>query len=318
MAHPRAIGRNILVPLDGSALAELALPQAAALAAGPARVVLLRVVPPVGKGAESDEDAPPDVALSTARQELEDAAGRLYTIAPDLSVDVAVSTGEPGEEIPRFAERHRHDVIVMASFGHGGISRWSFGSVAGSVVRGSRVPVLVVRPQDAGESGFRRILVPLDGSLRAEQSLPIARALAGRLGVPVHLVAVIDPEQAGFPSAGTGREDEVWRQIRTALRAEAQETLVQAAASLASHGIAAEWEVLQGATVPSIRETTHPGDLIVLTSHARSNPPQWPQGSVGEQLVRTSEAPVMLARFVAPPDIVVPLSRESEPAWPDG
>jgi len=314
MDTPREIGRRILVPLDGSALAELALPQAAALASPEARVTLLRVVVPPSAG----EDGDPELSLVSARQQLEDAAGRLYALAPELNVDVAVLIGRPGAEIARFAEQRACDLILMASFGEGGIHQWTFGSVAGQVVRSARVPVLIVRPQDAAEVGprrFGRLLVPLDGSTRAEQSLPIARALVRRLRVPVHLVSVIDPDRAGFPdSGGTGPYSAVWQEIRDALHAEAQEALTHAARSLTPLGVTATWEVREGPTVAGIRAVTRPGDLIVLTSHARSNPPQWPQGSVGEQLVRTADVPIVLYRFAQPSDIVVPLSAESEPA----
>ena len=161
----------ILVPLDGSALAEQALPYAQALAGPGCELILLEV-------GQDDDDL-------TLRERHADSCGQLET-----------AIGDPAEEILRVATQMGAGMIVMTTRGRGAVGRWAFGSVADRVARTAPVPVLVVRPrEDVGEAGsgtIRRLVVPLDGSPLAEAAVSFAQFLAKDLTVPVHLVTAID------------------------------------------------------------------------------------------------------------------------------
>jgi nucleotide-binding universal stress UspA family protein len=165
--------QRILVPLDGSDLAEAAIPYVKEISrrCEPLEVVLLQVVRlPQGRSApgymRQDAEIPvmmPDSAaqLETARhpiyrdQEIESARAEveaaLTPIAQklrgeDISVRVAVAFGRPAQEIVDFAEREDIDFIAMSTHGRSGLSRWILGSVADKVLRGTSLPVLLVRP----------------------------------------------------------------------------------------------------------------------------------------------------------------------------
>ena len=139
--------RRILVPLDGSALAEQALPHAIAQAKHTgAELILLRVLVPLSR-----RQGLPEAAVRRAEEwTAAGAAEYLELIAAgisdqDLPVQAVTIEGRPHPQITRFAEDNRVDLIVMSTRGHSGISRWLIGSVADRVVRGSKVPVLLVR-----------------------------------------------------------------------------------------------------------------------------------------------------------------------------
>ncbi|MBO9338252.1 MAG: universal stress protein [Chloroflexus sp.] len=146
--------RHILVPLDGSALAEQVLPHVHALAAneGTVKITLLRAVPPIftttvdysGLLAATTE------ALNTMEQE---ALEYLQQIAKQFQsegyqVHTEVSALPPAEAIIEYAENHDVDLIVIATHGRSGISRWVFGSVTQKVVQAAPTPVLVIRPKE--------------------------------------------------------------------------------------------------------------------------------------------------------------------------
>jgi nucleotide-binding universal stress UspA family protein len=138
---------RILVPLDGSCLAEDALPHAVAQAERfGATLVLLKVLGPLpdtpmaGRpGVKIAEQMSGDIA----RDYLEGIASPLRE--QGLPVEVATVDGKPYVEIVRYAEAHLIDLIVMTTRGQSGLSRWLLGSVTDRVVRGATVPLLLVQ-----------------------------------------------------------------------------------------------------------------------------------------------------------------------------
>jgi nucleotide-binding universal stress UspA family protein len=140
---------KILVPLDGSELAECVLPHVKAIAAGcsTGKVVLLRIVEPLPAG------IPPAVDFEVVQKAgVKAAEGYLVKVKAQLSkeglnVEAKVLTGRPAETITDFAQREKVDLIALATHGRSGISRWVFGSVADRLVRSSSVPILLIRPK---------------------------------------------------------------------------------------------------------------------------------------------------------------------------
>lgn len=143
----------IVVPLDGSALAEQALPHALAQAAQfGAEVILLKVLEPLRDVVYSA----PAAILSAEKRSAQLAREYLEEVAAGfrergIAVQVVEVEGQPYVEIIRYAEEQRADMIVMSTRGHSGFSRWLLGSVADRVVRGATVPVLLVQCQEACE-----------------------------------------------------------------------------------------------------------------------------------------------------------------------
>jgi nucleotide-binding universal stress UspA family protein len=143
--------REILVPLDGSPLAEQAIAEAAELAhALHAGVVLLRVVSPVDDVIQSGTMRIAVDEIWTAEREealkyLNDVAQR--SVWQGATVAVVVELGGPAETILDIASRRDVSRIVMATHGRTGMTRWVFGSVAEKVLRAADRTVVLVRSQ---------------------------------------------------------------------------------------------------------------------------------------------------------------------------
>ena len=139
--------QRILLPLDGSALSEQALPYAAAQAeCFQAELILLRVLPPLptSRGQESSARKWAEVyTADLARQYLENIAATIQE--QNVRTQITIIEGHPPQDIVEYAEANDVDMIVMCTRGHTGFSRWLMGSVADRVMRGANVPVLLVR-----------------------------------------------------------------------------------------------------------------------------------------------------------------------------
>lgn len=185
---------TIMVPLDGSLLAERALPYAEAVArAAGARLALVRAA-----GARSLPGQKPGAAhmaaLEGAETYLEQAARRIA--GPGLSVDTGVTFAGAVEGIMDEIDFRRPDLIVMATHGRGGLGRLALGSVVWTLVTRTAVPILLVRigqPAAPAQPFAERpkILVPADGSVLAKKAPPLDAALADLLGGELLLLQAI-------------------------------------------------------------------------------------------------------------------------------
>jgi nucleotide-binding universal stress UspA family protein len=147
--------KKILVPLDGSKLAECALPYAEEIAkgCGTEEVILVSVTERVQGYRLFDDSSQLQgqrLILEAVGKKQEQAQRYLVRIAKKLTakginVNTEVLLGNPAEQIVIYAKHSESDIIVMSSHGRSGISRWTHGSVADKVFRGSPVPVLMVR-----------------------------------------------------------------------------------------------------------------------------------------------------------------------------
>ncbi len=144
--------QRILVPLDGSKLAEQALPYATELCKGSVEVILFQVVhlplPLAAPDASLAVPVPaPDELLQEAKNYLEGIAEKLRGEGVSVRTD-AVERDVVADAIVEYAAEHGVDLIVMTTHGRSGISRLIFGSVAESVVRHAPCPVLLVRAKE--------------------------------------------------------------------------------------------------------------------------------------------------------------------------
>ena len=274
---------RILVPLDRSEEAKAALPYAAVLATPGTEIVLLTVVP------TSDEG-------EAARAALEETAQSLRVAGHTVQTEVAV--GEPAQRILDTVANIGAGMIVMASHGRGAVGRLIYGSVADRVARESTVPVMVVRAKrvEPGPVGITRLVVPLDGSPFAEQSLPIAKEISRRLGTPIYLVRAVNPVELMPPAIGFGEAIpvEIYEETEEQMEKDARDYLDEVAQRLRDQGLPVTTRVLPGPPATAIAEATQLGDVVVLCSHERSGVMRWLLGSVAEQLTREDQSPVIL------------------------
>ena len=305
--EPQRTTPGILVPLDGSPLAEQVLPYAQALLAPGAELILLQVAeePEPIYGMRGQLLVPIEdqqrMLERLAREVLTRAEATLRAERPPVRLEVV--GGDPAEQIVQHAAGRQVELIAMTTHGRGALGRWVFGSVADRVARSAPVPVLLVRPS-AGEprpAAIRRLVVPLDGSALAEEALPTAQALATRLGIPMHLITAIDVMRLIPPALGpvVAFDATAYQETISQLDAAAAALLTEMSERLAHQGLHTSSEVAHGSPFVTIAEAVHDGDLIVMTSHGRSGVQRWLLGSVAEKLVREAPVPVVLVPVAA-------------------
>jgi nucleotide-binding universal stress UspA family protein len=316
---------RIVVPLDGSAFAETALPLAAALsrASGAAMELVSAydpLPPPSAGPAEAaalgvpvHADALGAVPITTAelseslRDErtmyLRDAARRLRE-ATEVDAEVVLVEGRADRAIRSRVEASGADLVVMATHGRGALERAWLGSVADRLVRELHMPILLVRPLE-GERvdlsvpiALDRMVVTLDGSKLAEGVLDTALELAEALGLPLVLKRVIgvrmDLESPYIPHAAHAYHEQVEQE-----RTEAREYLTQLAEDLRSRGATiAALDVDQGPAARTILDTLDPDgrDLLAMGTHGRGGLRRMILGSVSDKVVRAAVGPVLLVR----------------------
>lgn len=297
---------QIMVPLDGSSLAERALPCARMLARGlGAELALFRAIalPPDFEEILRVVDLEPERPLAQLAAEADDYLCRVGSrLEQDgLCVQKVVQLGRAAEAIVDYAEKVGIQLIVMATHGYGGVSRWMHGSVAERVLQSASVPVLIVCSAE-GERfasheplACRRILVTLDGSPVAEQALlpatAIARALAAEmvlLRVPIAQVSGSLTGEWYVPLEGT---------FDTANHI-AEAYLERVAERLRTDGVKVSTAIRMGAVANVIVEYAEANhiDLIAMCTHGRTGMARWALGSVADRVLRARCLPLLLVR----------------------
>jgi nucleotide-binding universal stress UspA family protein len=288
----------ILVPLDGSPVANRALSHASALARARAYpVLLLRVLTPEPRRGEELLQEP------EARAELQRIADRLR--ACDVSASVQISTtllGSPAEVIVDTAQREGAQIIVMSTHGRTGLGRWLYGSVAEQVLRLAPIPVLLVPaisnrvwPTDHPP----RVLLTLDGSDAAARAIAPVTEWARALSAEVTLVRV--QPSSGAEAAAYMYED------RPAEQREAVQSLETAAAHLRHAGIHATLSTPTGHPAQCIAEVARERDvdIIAMATHGRSGVSRVVLGSVATETLQRAAVPMLLIG-VKPPSAASP------------
>jgi nucleotide-binding universal stress UspA family protein len=297
-----ALQGPILVPLDGSDLAERAVPVAAHLARGAgADLRLLHVhVPITAEPIHVDGLPVIDERMHSLRREHEQAYldGASHRLAPDVAVAAALLDGPVTTAITEYAQRNGAGLIVMATHGRGGLERAWLGSVADEMVRVSPIPLLLVPPEPGHVPGpFRRILVSLDGSALAEAILEHAVRLA-RVEPEAEMVLldVLQPLASAAwvpPTAALHAENLRAREER------ARDYLESIGRRLEGAGLRVRSRVEVAANVASTILEIARGegaDVVALATHGRSGLVRLALGSVADKLVRGSRTPVLLFR----------------------
>jgi len=297
---------QILVPLDGSPLAEQALAGAMMLGRKlPAELVLLRAVSIAPDFRETLSDVGLEAAAIMEKLEAE-ANDYLREVedqlrGADLRARRVVRHGPAAEVIVNYATQTGVQQIVMATHGHTGMTRWAHGSVAERVLQSAGVPVLLVRAQEGEFTRSRelrelqRILVPLDGSTTAEQVLPAATLIAKAMCAEMALLRVsivyllgsfvgewLEPLQGSFKTANQCAKD----------------YLDHVGGRLEGEGVEVSTTVQMGAVAESIVQyaETQQMDLIAMCTHGRTGVGRWTLGSVADRVLRASSMPILLVR----------------------
>ena len=300
--------RTILVPLDGSVLAERALPLAADIArrsGGAVHLVRahvpLAVVGATAEGAIFSQDMlAADDALRQRAKDYIDAAATRVAAEWGLRVSGVTEDGSPAGLITDIADRIDADLVIMTTHGAGGFTPDWLGSVADSVIRHSHRPVLALPENDAhlGETFTpRRILVTLDGSTLASAILPIARDVAIAFGAQIDLIRIVAPYVPGdvIATLSADRPDPFGIDAESV---HAKKSLDDAAAELHKVGIKTTVTVRIDLSptrclLDHVKETEP--DCLAIATQGRGVSRIF-LGSVADKLIRSAGRPVIVLR----------------------
>jgi nucleotide-binding universal stress UspA family protein len=286
----------ILVPLDGSELAEGALPYASALAAATgADLLLLSAWDGAERGlAETFPSMAVDIEAAAKQHYMQYLDGARARIAP--GAETLCQQGEPGDTILAVAAERGARAIAIGTHGRSGIGRWLAGSTASHVLRHSTVPLLAVGPHalehPKSSVAYKHILAPLDGSALSETALPVATKLASDAGAKISLVRVVPFAARTYPYT---MPEAYLPQIDQEVEKGAEEYLQRQKSSLS--GTPVEAYALRGPIAESLIDFVDKEsvDLVVMTTHARGGLSRAALGSVADRMLQGS-APVLLLR----------------------
>jgi len=290
--------RSILVPLDGSAFGEHALPFALSLArrAG-AQLHLAHVhVPPRPGFADAN-----DAELRAAERMYVDGLVQRLRARWDVPITTMLLDGPIAQALHEYATASEADLIVMTTHGRGALSRFWLGSIADALIRQVSVPVLLIRPQEqpldiVHEPVVNHILIPLDGSALAEQMLVHATALGRLMSTEYTLLQAIEPLVTAYGTElyTVAADDQTMEPLRTRVQA----YLDGIAAQLRAESLQVQIATVVDRAAVAILDyaQAHAVDLIALETHGRSGLARWLVGGVADKVLRGATVPVLLHR----------------------
>lgn len=294
--------KKILVPLDGSEVAEYALLPALTIAKKAQELILLNVpvLAPALTSVVYSYDMP---LMDTSLRHLRAQAGRYLALKKaeiaqaGLFVRLDVVPGDPAGVIIDTAIAEEVDLIVMSTHGYTGIDHLVMGSVTERVLRQAPCPVFVVRRPHA----FKRILITLDGSKLAESSLEPGIALARLLDAEVTLLRVREPHVQPTPQLVAELENiehGLGMHMLEDYYADVDDYLVRQRLRFEDE-VPIRTVVMNGDPALLIADYAreHAVDLVVMATHGRTGLRRWMYGSVTEKVLRSiKEAAVLLIR----------------------
>ena len=297
---------HILVCLDRSPFSEVCLPYAISIAKTfGSEITLAHVMQPYREhpGPHTTDALGWEISRQEARAYLERHQGELSRTL-GRSIDVRLEQGHPAERIVGLASEIGADLTVLGSHGEGGVTPWNLGSTVQQVLAVTRGSVLIAHSSTVAPSLVipRRILVPLDGSLRTENVLPTATRIASAFGAELLLVHVVAEP---VPSAvlREGDELDLAAQLAARLQTSASQYLGGVRDRIAHEVPGVRTVVVrhanerQGLLELSQREQV---DLVVLSAHGAACDPARVFGSVTEHLLTHSRIPVLVLQDLPP------------------
>ena len=297
---------KILVPLDRSTLAECVLPHAVAIArAFQSQVTLLTVL---------ERDTRPDRTYGVdpfewrlrkleAESYLRTQADRME--GAGLPLKKQTLEGEAAEQIIDFAANNAADLIILSSHGQSGLTGWNISSVVQKIVMRARTSIMIVRAYqneafDLAALRYRRLLVPMDGSHRAEWVWPLATTLAHAVGAEILLAHVVKPPEMPRRLPPTAEDTELSNRVTKRNREEAKQ-YIDELQSQSRMPASISGRVVVGDHVPA---TLHQladeegVDLVVLSAHGFSGGTRFLYGGVVLSFIIYGSTPVLIVQDV--------------------
>lgn len=212
--------------------------------------------------------------------------------------------GKAADQILDYVDKNRIDIVAMASHGYSGIKRWFIGSTADKIVRGAKIPVLLVHCKEKPvplqkSAAFTHIMLPLDGSRAAEAAIPYAEAIIERFKVKkVSLLRVVSPLANRYAGPPESYVVDYTNKVMQALEEDATNYLKQTARLFEEKGITVSTAMVIGSpTAEILKNIEYRGiDLVIMSTHGRTGLGRWILGSIADKILHSAEIPLLLIR----------------------
>jgi nucleotide-binding universal stress UspA family protein len=313
----------ILVPLDGSQLAECVLPHAAAFARSfDAEITLLRILEKnqTGVSAQLFDLLNWQIQKTKATLYLEEIKARF--MESKVQALAIVLEGLVPEGITDYAQNEGMKLIILSSHGRHGMTQWGISSITQKIILSAPTSVLIVRAhsQDfpTGELAetplYQRILVPLDGSQRAEHVLPIVMQLAHVHKPTIHLVHVVQTPEMARRMPPLQEDIDLAKHVVARNREEAGHYLEQVKSRSYLQGIDVKIHLMTSDhTAASLHQVVEQEqiDMVTLSAHGYSGKHQWPYGSVASNFILYGKVSLLIVQDMPAKQELKPLELSS-------
>jgi nucleotide-binding universal stress UspA family protein len=246
------------------------------------------------------------ISTAEAKAYLEAVAKRLEGIG--VEAETAIVEGQAAEQVIEFSRSRDVGLIILSSHGQSGLSGWNVSSVVQKIIMRACVPTMIARayqPSTADLTGlrYRRLLVPLDGSQRAECVLPPATTLARSQGARVVLAHVTHRPELPRRVPPAGEDLELVNRLTERNRQEAASYLEELRARLP---VETETRlVVEESVAASLHQLVDQEgvDLVVLSAHGSSGGMKWPYGSVAVSFIAYGTTPLLIVQDLSPDEL---------------
>jgi nucleotide-binding universal stress UspA family protein len=318
---------TILVPLDGSQLADCVLPHVAAVGRSfDAEITLLRMMEKnlAGTSAQLFDLLNWQINKTRAMLYLEKTKVRFQESG--LRAQTTIREGLVAEGIMEYAQNQGTKLIVLSSHGRNGLTQWGVSSITQKIILSVQTSLLIIRAHQYGaHSGklseapaYRHILVPLDGSQRAENVLPIIIQLAQFHKSQIHLAQVVQTPEMASQLPPTPEDIDLSNRVVARNQEKAGRYLEQVKSRSYLEGINVQTHlVISDNPIDALHQLTDQEniDMVALSAHGYSGNHQWPYGSLVTNFILYGKVPLLVVQDLpAKQDFVNPELVSSERA----
>ena len=314
---------TILVPLDGSQLAHCVLPHVIAIARSfNAEVTLLRMLEKNQTGTSAQLFDLLNWQINKTRATLYLEKIKAQFQESNIRARTKVLEGLVAEGITEYAQNQGVKLIILSSHGNTGLTQWGISSITQKIILSAQTSLLIVRAhQYSAYSGelsetpvYQRILVPLDGSQRAENVLPIITQLAQFHKAQIHLVQIVQTPEMARQMPPTPEDIDLSNRVVTRNREEAGRYLEQLKSRSYLEGIAVQTHLLTSdnaaVALHQLGEQEHI-DMVTLSAHGYSGNRQWPYGGMVNNFIMYGRVPLLIVQDLPAKQEQAPLELQS-------
>ena len=301
---------HILLPLDGSSLAERVLPHALALSeAFQSKLTLLRVVYQEKEANQHGLVNPMDWQMrkSEAEAYLKSVQTQLREV--NVESEIKIMEGNPAQQIIGFAQDENVDMIILSSHGSSGISAWNINSTVQKVLLRAFMPVMIIRAYTEGYESltglqYDRIFIPLDGSKRAECVLPLAKSICEKQRSDVFLTHIVEEPKLPRQTPLSEEIESLIDELREINVADAEKYMKEVKDQFPKGIVETIIETSKKPTVALHdiidREKI---DLVMLSAHGYSGENRWPYGKIALNFISYGTTPLIVIQDLSKDEI---------------